>query len=786
MRQFEQGNTLCERYVLAEKLGTGGHGEVWRALDQVRGSDVALKVLYPQLAQTPQSWDALRREYAIAQRLSHRGILEVFEPVRDASATILPMTLAAGDLRPLRGEPYTRIVPVLIEIAAALAHAHERGVVHRDLKPSNVLVDSEGHIKVADFGVAALDDQVPVGAPGSPFSASPQQLAGEAPTAADDIYGLGALAYELLSGYPPFYPNFEVQSVIAQPAAEMVAIHAVPPRLQSLIMRMLQKSPAARPASMAEAEEELRASLFDTLGVDGDRLVAAAGALPPRAQVAKSANVPRLDPIDEHANDTQTLADDWRNTRHQPASGVETSLTKRISWALGALSLVALLAMVFFWLPRYAEQRNRAAQPIPVAPRPVALPVKAEPSVAEQFAAGQLQFNQQLAALEARGAGIWGGAAFAAAKNLGSDSSLAAAQGQTAVALDRISTASRRLERVAEHASDALITQLAQGEAALAAGQTAAARQAFEVAARISAADPRVQAALQRAGGLEGALPSLAAAETAVAAGDTVQAIKLFQTVLAADPKNDRAAKGLEQARASGNDERYARSLGAAQAALRDGRLSEARDAFDRAHSLHPDAPEVLAVQQQLSTMSLGQDAAGNRSRIESLEAQERWSQARNAYDELLRTDPSLQFAQTGRKRVAARAALDAALQNLIDRPERLAATSVRNEADSLLRAARGITAPGPVLRSQIARLEILLPEYDKPQSIVLESDGVTAVEVRRVGPLGSFEHRELQLKPGRYTVIGTRPGYRDVRRELTVAPGQSATVLQIRCAEPI
>ena len=786
MRQLEQGKQLCGRFVLVEKLGKGGHGEVWRAHDQLRSEDVALKVLYPRLAQSPEAWAALQREYEIAQRLSQRGILEVYQPMRDAAATILPMTLATGDLRRLRGEPYTRVVPVLIEIAAALAHAHQRGVVHRDLKPSNVLIDAEGHIKVADFGVAALDDQAPAGAPGSPFSVSPQQLAGEPPSASDDIYGLGALAYELLSGYPPFYPNFEASAVMQQPAPALVPIHPMPPRLNALIMRMLLKLPAERPASMSEAQEELQASLFDTLGVGAEMVVAASTGAAPQARVAGISESARLDPIDEHANDTQRLAEEWRNAQSAAHAADQPSFAKRATWAVGGAVLVALLAGVFFWLPRYAQQQNRPAPAMMIPATVVAPTAKHEPDAAQQYATARQHFEQLLVGLEARGAGIWGGASFASAKSLGVDANVAASAGKPAVALDRVSTATRRLERVDAQAAEALTAQLAAGEAALASGQTAAARQAFGVASQINPTDTRVQAALQRADSLEGALPALAAAETALAAGDSVKALQLFDTVLAADPQNQRAHAGLTQARIAGTDERYARSLGAAQAALRDGRLSDARDAIDRARGLRPEAPEVQSGLLQLATASLGQDAASNRSRIESLEGQERWAEARNEYDALLNADPSLQYARAGRARAAPRAALNAALQNLIDRPERLAASAVRSEADALLQAARTSKPSGPVLRSQIARLEMLLPDFDKPQSVVIESDGLTEINVRRVGSLGSFDRREVQLKPGRYTLIGTRSGFRDVRRELTVSPGQSPSVLQMRCVEPI
>jgi len=220
-----KGRKLDARYTLIDKLGAGGQGEVWRAHDSTRGIDVALKVV--GAAGTPEAaWNALEHEYAIASRLDHPSILKVYPPHRTPDAMALPMELASGgDLRKLRGAGFLEIIPALLEIAQALEHAHERGVVHRDLKPGNVLFDVRGRARLADFGVAETSmSQTPRDASTpspttrdtnnhgfSPFTASPAQLRGEPPTPADDIYGLGALAYELLSGYPPYYPHFETR-----------------------------------------------------------------------------------------------------------------------------------------------------------------------------------------------------------------------------------------------------------------------------------------------------------------------------------------------------------------------------------------------------------------------------------------------------------------------------------------------------------------------------------------------------------------------------------------------
>src|SRR5256885_6057720 len=166
--------------------------------------------------------------------------------------------------------PYTTLFRSLLEIAQALEHAHERGVIHRDLKPGNVLFDAHGRVKLADFGASARMLEAGSEPPRtlSPFSASPQQLRGEPPVPADDVYGLGALAYELLSGYPPHYPHFDAQRVQREPVPPLEPAERMPPLLGALIERMLAKDASERPASMREIIDELDVALNDTLNFD--------------------------------------------------------------------------------------------------------------------------------------------------------------------------------------------------------------------------------------------------------------------------------------------------------------------------------------------------------------------------------------------------------------------------------------------------------------------------------------------------------------------------------------
>jgi hypothetical protein len=211
-----------------------------------------------------------------------------------------------------------------------------------------------------------------------------------------------------------------------------------------------------------------------------------------------------------------------------------------------------------------------------------------------------------------------------------------------------------------------------------------------------------------------------------------------------------------------------------------------ARGALERARALRPQAAEVSAGFAELNSAAASRDLTGVKARAEALESSERWADALAEYERLLKADASLEFARVGRDRVAPRAQLAAGLQGLIDQPARLAAAEVRSEADRLLQRARAIPAAGPVLRSQVSRLELLLPEYDKPLRLRIESDGQTQVRILRVGEFGGFEQREVELKPGRYTLVGARAGFRDVRREVTLLPGAALQTVELRCSEPI
>ena len=248
MPSLEPGKRLAERYLLVERLGGGGHAEVWAAEDSSTGSRVALKFAHPQQFSAGEITVALRHEAEMARRLDHPGVLRVEEPKRDGRWVFSPMELASGgDATRLRGASWRLVLPVLMQVARVLEHAHSRGVVHRDIKPGNVLFDAAGRVRVTDFGAASSMGSTRTMSAGSPYFASPQQLRGEPAATSDDVYGLGALAFELLTSYPPGHPDSQSPRPQNEQMPRPVPIHPAPQELLDLVHAMLSRQAEARP-----------------------------------------------------------------------------------------------------------------------------------------------------------------------------------------------------------------------------------------------------------------------------------------------------------------------------------------------------------------------------------------------------------------------------------------------------------------------------------------------------------------------------------------------------------
>lgn len=260
MRANGAGTTLGDRYRLLDLVAVGGMGSVWEAEDLRLQRRVAVKLPAGDVARAvPNLVERFAREASAAARLSHPNVATVFDHGHDGDTPFIVMELLEGETladRLRRGPlPVDEATAITDEVAAALDAAHAAGVIHRDVKPANVMLTSGG-VKVMDFGVATAEwaqTLTTTGVLGTAAYLSPEQAAGDPAVPASDVYALGAVAYEMLSGRPPFVADSAVAVVAAhlhrdpEPLAE-VAPH-VPDHVATSIERALAKDPAARPSS---------------------------------------------------------------------------------------------------------------------------------------------------------------------------------------------------------------------------------------------------------------------------------------------------------------------------------------------------------------------------------------------------------------------------------------------------------------------------------------------------------------------------------------------------------
>jgi eukaryotic-like serine/threonine-protein kinase len=263
--------TVDGRYQVTARIASGGMGEVYRARDGVLARDVAIKVLHPNLAGDAGFIDRFRREARSAALLSHPNIVAVHDWGSTNGTYFMVMEFVRGrNLRDLL-TAYRRLEPaqaadVLVQMLAALEHAHRRGIVHRDIKPENVLVTADGHVKVADFGLArafaeSRITQAPGTVTGTVQYLAPEQIQGEPADPRTDLYALGVVAYELLTGQVPF--TGETSLAIAykhlsdRVPAPSKTEPSVPPELDRLVLRATEKDREHRPSSAAELRREL-------------------------------------------------------------------------------------------------------------------------------------------------------------------------------------------------------------------------------------------------------------------------------------------------------------------------------------------------------------------------------------------------------------------------------------------------------------------------------------------------------------------------------------------------
>jgi beta-lactam-binding protein with PASTA domain/predicted Ser/Thr protein kinase len=272
MASLQRDTIIDGRYRVLRRLGSGGMADVYLAEDQQLGRQVALKLLYRHLAEDVQFVERFRREASSAAGLQHPNIVGIFDRGEWDGTYYIAMEYVEGrtlkDIVRERGPaPSEAAVDVVLQILRALRYAHQRGIVHRDIKPQNVLIDEDGRVRVTDFGIAraGASDMTETGSiMGTAQYLSPEQAQGRAVDARSDLYSTGIVLYELLTGRLPFDAESPVAVALKQvsepPLPPRELDPAIPPALEAVVLRALEKDPARRFADADEFIEALHAA----------------------------------------------------------------------------------------------------------------------------------------------------------------------------------------------------------------------------------------------------------------------------------------------------------------------------------------------------------------------------------------------------------------------------------------------------------------------------------------------------------------------------------------------
>ena len=265
------GLTFGGRYQLGDRIAIGGMGEVWEATDLVIGRKVAIKILKDEYLGDPGFLERFRAEARHAALVNHEGIANVFDYGEEDGSAYLVMELVPGEALSTMIErehtlPVDKVLDIVAQTANALQAAHAVGLVHRDIKPGNLLITPDGRVKITDFGIARIADQVPLTATGQVMGTvqylSPEQASGHPASPSTDVYSLGIVAYECLAGRRPFTGESQVAIAMAHINDQPPALPGtVPEPVAALVMSCIAKKPADRPATaanLARAAQALR------------------------------------------------------------------------------------------------------------------------------------------------------------------------------------------------------------------------------------------------------------------------------------------------------------------------------------------------------------------------------------------------------------------------------------------------------------------------------------------------------------------------------------------------
>ena len=355
------GITFGGRYELSSRVAVGGMGEVWKASDSIIGRTVAIKILKDEYMGDPGFLERFRAEARHAALVNHEGIANVFDYGEEQGSAYIVMELVPGE--PLSAIieregriPANRVLGIVAQTATSLQAAHDAGLVHRDIKPGNLLITPEGRVKITDFGIARIADQVPLTATGQVMGTvqylAPEQASGHTATPATDVYSLGIVAYECLAGKRPFTGESQVAIAMAQINDTPPELPAdIPEHVRNLVYACLAKDAAGRPATAAKLAQAATALHRGDVQLAASYVPQVMGVQDPATMVLPSTQgteapttaLPQTTALPDQSATGSPMGGDLTDL---PEDGETPVKKKRSAWTWPLITLLALLLVV--------------------------------------------------------------------------------------------------------------------------------------------------------------------------------------------------------------------------------------------------------------------------------------------------------------------------------------------------------------------------------------------------------------------------------------------------------
>jgi len=342
------------------------------------------------------------------------------------------------------------------------------------------------------------------------------------------------------------------------------------------------------------------------------------------------------------------------------------------------------------------------------------------------------------------------------------------------------------LNKLEQQVAPTLAKHLEQGELALTQAEKETAVLHFEIAQAIDKDNQQAAIGLQRSETIVELFTLLERGGNTEAANRLADALQIYLQAKELDTYSTEAKTAYDRVYARLNEQKFDQLISSAYSALKARQYADAKSAFLEAQKVIPGSKEPKQGLAKVNQAIKQDKLSALRAEALHFETNEEWNYAAESYQQILTLSPNTDFATEGLKNAQQRFAFLNKLNTYIDNELRLSTTQVANEANELLADISLLDKPGDKISERAARLRLMIIRASQPISITLESDNLTDIVVFKVAKFGKFENKQLQLKPGKYTLVGSRPGYRDIRKVLLVTTDMQEKVFSVRCEEQI